>query len=554
MKAPHLLPALAAVLIAAGALGGGYLYARSIEARYLHALAPVIASSQFPVKFQGSAWQRAAFRERDLLPLYGSSELELINPYHAANVFKDYPTGFTIFPVGKMGAGCLAILQELAALGSDLQGKKVVISFTPPPFFRGMMPSDNYQGNSSPLYASALAFSMDLGISLKQKVARRMLDYPKALEHEPLTRFALHRLAEDSPLASAIYCGLMPLGQVQNLVFHLQDHWNALVFIHSMKPDLVHDVRHEPATLDWQVLAGEAELSYRDSAYNNPFGMAKHVWELDGSRLARQTNAYPGAIFPLVKAIRQMAQTISLAKEWTDLELLLQTLQELGARPLILSSPMKGAYYAYWAVPYQERRLYYDRLEKLTGDYNVPTIDFVDHDGDAFFTLDAASHISSKGWIYYCKALDAFYHAKEVTGAYALVSDLPAGPGPAPDGPREQIPNYEGFHDLNGPSAIAGWAWDTTRPDRSVPVDIYDGEELVATVIADRFSEGLKKAGIGDGRHVFVYAVPERLKDGRPHMIHVRVAGTGLDLKRTPKPLTVASGVRSQEPGVREKR
>jgi D-alanine transfer protein len=549
MKAPHLAPALAAVVIAAGAVGGGYLYARSVEARYLHALAPVIASSQFPVKFQGSAWQRAAFREADLLPLYGSSELELRNPYHAANLFKDYPTGFTIFPVGKMGAGCLAILQQLAAVGSDLRGKKVTISMTPPPFFRGMMPKENYQGNFSPLFASALAFSMDLDVPLKQRIARRMLDYPKTLENEPLTRFALCRLAEDSPLARAIYRALVPLGQIQNLVFQLQDHWNALVFIHSMASDLVHDVRHETGTLDWQALAGEAELSYRDTAYNNPFGIAKHVWELDGSRLGRQTNAYPGGIFPLVMAICEMPQTISSAKEWTDLELLLQTLQELGARPLILSSPMKGVFYAYWAVPYQERRLYYDRLEKLTGEHHVPTIDFADHDGDAFFTLDAASHMSSKGWIYYCKALDAFYHAKEIDGAYAFVADLPAGPGPAPDGPRKKIPHYEGFHDLNGPSAIAGWAWDRTRPDRSVPVDIYDGEELLATIAADQFSEGLKKAKIGNGRHVFTYAVPERLKDGRPHMIRVRIAGTGLDLKRTPRPLAVASKDRSQGSG-----
>jgi hypothetical protein len=321
-----------------------------------------------------------------------------------------------------------------------------------------------------------------------------------------------------------------------------------------MEPDLLHDVRHEPATLDWQVLAGEAELFYRDTAHNNPFGMAKHVWGRDGSRLGRQTNAYPGRIFPLVKRICDMAQTISFGKEWTDLELLLQTLEELGARPLILSSPMKGAYYAYWAVPYQERRLYYDRLEKLTEEYNVPTIDFADHDGDAFFTLDAASHISSKGWVYYSRALDAFYHAKGLDGAYALVSDLPGGPGPAPDGPREKIPHYEGFHDSNGPSTISGWAWDVTHPDRFVPVDIYDGEQLIATIAADRFSEGLKKAGIGNGRHVFAYAVRERLKDGRPHMIRVRIAGTGLDLKTTPKPLAVASGASGQEPVVREER
>jgi D-alanine transfer protein len=552
MKAPHLVPALAALVLTASALGGGYLYARSIEARYLHALAPVIASADFPVKFQGSAWQRAAFRETDLLPIYGSSELELKDPYHAANLFKDYPTGFTIFPVGKMGAGCLATLQKLAAVGPDLWGKKIVISITPPPFFRGMAPKDNYEGNFSPLYASAVAFSMELDIPLKQKIARRMLDYPKTLEKDPFTRLALHCLVEDWPLGSAFYRALMPLGQIQNLVFQLQDHWNALVFIHSIKPDLVHDVQHQSAHLDWQRLAGEAELRYRDNAHNNPFGMAKHLWDLDGRRLSRQVNAYPGTIHPLVMAIREMGQTISSAKEWTDLELLLQTLEELGARPLLLSSPMKGAYYAYWAISYAERRLYYDRLEKVTGEYNVPIIDFADHDGDLFFTLDAASHISSKGWIYYSKALDSFYHSKEIDGAYALVSELPPGPGPAPAGPRDKIPNYEGFHNSSGPLAIAGWAWDSIHPDRFVPVDIYDGKQLLATIAADRFSEGLKKAGIGNGRHAFLYAMPKHLKDGRPHMIRVRIAGTGLDLKKTPIPLATTSPVGVQGPVTRK--
>ncbi len=65
--------------------------------------APRIAADQFPIKCQGGAWQRAAFARTDLLPVYGSSELELQDPYHPANLFKEYPSGFTIFPMGKTG-------------------------------------------------------------------------------------------------------------------------------------------------------------------------------------------------------------------------------------------------------------------------------------------------------------------------------------------------------------------------------------------------------------------------------------------------------------------
>ena len=66
-----------------------------LESQYIHALAPVM----FPLKNDGTDLQREAFRTSDLLVVYGSSELEFLNPYHASTVFAAYPSGFTIFPV-----------------------------------------------------------------------------------------------------------------------------------------------------------------------------------------------------------------------------------------------------------------------------------------------------------------------------------------------------------------------------------------------------------------------------------------------------------------------
>jgi D-alanine transfer protein len=531
--APHLLPALTALLLVATALTGGYLYARHVERRFIHALAPERPDS-LPLKIQGSVLQREAFAQPDLLPIYGSSELELRDPYHASIVFEDYPTDFTVFPVGRMGAGSLCMLQMFAAIGSDLEDKKVAISITPPPFFRAMNPRDSYQGNFSALQASALAFSTDLSFSIKQQAARRMLDYPQTLEGQTLTRFALRRLAEGTAMDRFLYYTLVPLGKLQNLVFNLQDHWNTLLAIVE-KSELDSHVERKSGAFNWQAMAVDAESRYRRLADNNPFGMAPNIWARDGARLSRQVNAYPGGTFPLVRVIRQMAETIGEAKEWTDLELLLRALGELGARPLVLSSPMKGPFYAYWAVPQQARRLYYDRFRRLIKDCAVPALDFADHDGDTYFTLDASSHISSKGWVYYCRALDAFYHAVEVADARALIADLPPGPGPAPDGRRGPIPDYEGIHHVNGPTFIGGWVWDSTKPDAPVSVDIYDGDQRLATVVADRFNQALVYAGKGNGKHSFAYRVPERLRDGTAHMIRVQIAGTTLDLKNTPR-------------------
>ena len=532
MKAPHLWPALAALLIAASVLSGGYLQARRLESRYVHALAP----QQFSEKLQGSALQREAFAQPDLLPIYGSSELELKNTYHANTLFKNYPTDFTVFPVGQLGTSALVILQKLAAIGPDLAGKKIVISFTPPPFFRGMIAQDTYAGNFSPLHASALAFSSDLSDDLKQKVARRMLEYGPTLEHLPLTRFALEQLAAESVWSKFLYYAVFPLGKLQNAVLSLQDHWITLLYI-SHSGDLNPDIEHRPAELDWPSLARTAETEYRGLATNNPFGITPHVWKQDGKRLSRQVNAYPGGTMPLVKAIRQMGQTMANAREWNDLDLLLEALHEFGAKPLVLSTPMKGCFYAFWGVPYKDRQSFYSQIGMRTKTAGFPSLNFASHDGDTFFALDPACHLSTKGWVYYCRALDAFYHAREVGDTGSLIADLPRGPGPAPDGSGRPIPEYEGIHDLNGPVTINGWAWDTTQPDKPVKLDILDGTKLVKTITADKFSEGLLKAGKGNGAHGFALPVPPELRDGQPHTIRVRIAGTSLDLKNTPRAL-----------------
>jgi hypothetical protein len=85
---------------------------------------------------------------------------------------------------------------------------------------------------------------------------------------------------------------------------------------------------------------------------------------------------------------------------------------------------------------------------------------------------------------------------------------------------------------------ISGWAWDRSQPDTPISVDIYDGDNLLATVPADALREDLRSAGYGDGNHGFVHVIPTSLKDGRPHVIRARVPADNTDLIATPQVLT----------------
>src|SRR5215831_20122379 len=121
--APHLVSALIACTIIIAILCGGRLVAIQLERKTVHSIAP----KDFFIKNQGLAFERAAARTPDILLLYGSSELIDPIPNRASDFFHKEPTGFEVCPVGKAGTTSLIILQKLAALGSELRGRKVVV-------------------------------------------------------------------------------------------------------------------------------------------------------------------------------------------------------------------------------------------------------------------------------------------------------------------------------------------------------------------------------------------------------------------------------------------
>jgi D-alanine transfer protein len=192
VKLPHLVSSLLALLFLLVGVFAGSAYAESVENEYVHALAP----AWFPQKSQGSALHKAALRQPDLLPIYGGSELGYPDPYHANAIFQNYPTGFTIYTVGRARVEPLIILEKLAAVGHDLEGKKVIITLSPDFVMVGMSSPSGYAFNFSPLHSYGLAFSTDLSEGLKREEAARMLNYPATLRKHPLLKFALERLAE----------------------------------------------------------------------------------------------------------------------------------------------------------------------------------------------------------------------------------------------------------------------------------------------------------------------------------------------------------------------
>lgn len=430
MKTPHLLPAAFALLVVAGALTGEWFHARRLERRAIAALAAE-GEPNLSMLAHRRALQEAALHRHDLLPLYGSSEVLVPDPYHAQELFRTYPTGFRPVPFGERGACCLLQLQKLGALGGELRGHKVAVSFTPSNFFHETLRADAYAGNFSRLDANELAFSTDLSFRVKRYAAGRMRRYPDTLDGDPLLRFALDHLAGDTPADRALYLAALPLGRLQCLLMRLNDHWETVCYLREHPP---HDTAaRRPGAIDWPTLADQAERAARLRLGGRP---------VDSDRRAESQS--PDALLSQVEPGNRDAlflRWLEQSREWGDLDALLTALRQQGAEPLLLSPPINGTRFDRAGVSAAVRRAYYDRLQALADAHGVPLADFADHDDDPDFLIDF-SHLTSKGWIYYARALDAFYHAP---GADRL-----AGRAFASNARRADLPERTGKPCSNG--------------------------------------------------------------------------------------------------------
>ena len=400
---PHAVPALIATVLVVVVLFVVSSHARTVTNDSITRLGPALNDTESPLfeqKNQGSVLQRAAITQSDVLMVYGASELlDSGVLYHARLLFREQAVGFDLFPIAREGAPILGSLQKIASVGEEARGRKVVISISPGLFLDRMAPPAYYAGNYSALQAGELIFGSDISLSVKRGAARRMLDYPATLADDPFLRIALECLGHDSLPAVACHTALTPIGRLRNQTLRLQDEWRVQALIGAAAQSSPPEPRGDAAP-DWDSLMVRAERDYRAQSANNPFGFWDTYWTEKGNGLL----ALAGT-----SSDERFLQRLNESKSWDDLDLLLRGLRDLGAEPLVISSPIHGPYYDFLGVSGTARAAYYERLRVLTGANGSALVDFAGYEEDRAFATDQWGHLSPKGWVAYAKVLDEFY-------------------------------------------------------------------------------------------------------------------------------------------------
>jgi D-alanine transfer protein len=379
------LPHLFSGTVASGFVAVVLLVAGMVAVHREHATVHATAPELFPLKNQGLAFQRAAARAPNVLPFYGSSELTAVPVPERANIFfRTAPTGFQVSPVGAGGMPPLIISQKIAALGSDLRGKKLAISLSPG--LTAHPARKAYDANFSLMAASEMVFGAALDFKLKRQIASRMLKSHSTLKKNPLLGFAVRRLASHRWFDRVLFCAIWPIGKVQNAALEMQDHFAALGHIlHKIKPA----PQQQRTTVDWSKLIAKAD-EYKSSDEDDIRRSADPQPAPDNRDVAFRTRMDEG-------------------EGWIEFELLLRTLASVHARPLLLSMPIAGQFYDQTGISREARETYYKKLRALAQRYHFALIEFKGHDEDPAFLYRHQSHLTAKGWIYYDRALDEFF-------------------------------------------------------------------------------------------------------------------------------------------------
>jgi D-alanine transfer protein len=398
---PHLAAAIAAVLVAAACLCAIHLHVRAILPAHL----AEFARRTSPIKLSGNVLQECAFSTPNEMPIYGSSELDRSAANRPDEFFRDRPTGFSVFPIGRGGTTCLMLLQKVAAAGAVVRGKKTAVFLSPTWFSKEEVGENAVDGNLTADQVSAWVFSRAISAGLKQKIALRLQDYPESLEKEELLTRAMDCLANPTPVNRLVFQALTPCGWLQNLIYQQLEYcsiWREIIKYSSDAPQSPAPSPGAVTTPDWDRLAAEAERRDRATDHGVSFSAAISPNDSDIRKMAKAPAR------PVRNRNAEFAAKMLDSKEWDDLGLLMEGLKELGADALFVDQPFNGIYRDLGGTTQAGRKPYYDKLARVIAAGGFPLQDYPEHEEDRFFFNDTG-HPSGKAWIYYDHGLDDFY-------------------------------------------------------------------------------------------------------------------------------------------------
>ncbi|MDR3539709.1 MAG: D-alanyl-lipoteichoic acid biosynthesis protein DltD [Desulfosporosinus sp.] len=350
----------------------------------------------------GSIFQRKAMETGDVLPIYGSSELETGHAFNPTHVFGNRPTRFTPFIIGRGSCQTLVHILNIAA-DHNLNDKKIVITFSPDWYedLNGLS-NDRLAMNSSPLKVYDVLFSPDLPRQLKNRILLRILDLPQVVNEDYFLKVYLTAYRSSDWISPLQRLLLWPLARLEYAALQVQDARNVIRSTSELDrrtvTELASPTPDQP--LNWQQLDKQAVLEAQTKMQNN---------------LNLSDNLYAQYVRPNIMNSQKGVNKLTPSVEYDDLRLMLDLLREKHVNALFVMIPYNGLFRDYTGLSSVIRQAYYAKVSQIIQGRGFQFVNLSAHEKELYYMQDA-SHLGWKGWAELDQVLDNFYHNRHASG------------------------------------------------------------------------------------------------------------------------------------------
>ena len=344
-----------------------------------------------PLVFQGMYLQERMLQEPNSMPLYGSSELNRFDPFHPYNYARATNAPYSTFMIGRGGMQSITHFLNFAAQEKNLKDKKIVFIVSPQWFTKKGMGELHFSPNYSMLHAYDLAYNKDIDVKLRNRAMERLLEFETVNRDQLLRTIYQYQLSngKERPIVGRL---AMLAGHFQKALLEKKDLYYSLFprESHKLKSN---DKLVANQTFEQQLKNAEKYGKKRvtnDLMIENKFYKRLVNADLTKFKGSRKNEDY------------------TVSPEYEDFQLVIDILKDAGAKPLFISIPVNGYWYDYNEYPQERRQKYYEKMEQVLTNANVPYVNFSDHEYDPYFIMDTI-HIAWKGWVYVDQELDNYW-------------------------------------------------------------------------------------------------------------------------------------------------
>lgn len=334
---------------------------------------------------KGTLVQDKMYQSDAYYPIYGSSELEKDDPFNPAILLNNRnQVSKKPFLIGTGGSTDLVNAVELGSQYGNLKGKKMAFIVSPQWFTKNGLTQDNFKARISKVQLNQLFNQEQLSPELKQRYAKRLLQFKDVENRSYLEKVAQGKTQEDKS-----YLSNFKDEQLKKI--------EAIKAVYPLRKSPVSHVDSVTSKNDsWDDVMKEAEIYGAKHTKTNEFGIRDEYWDL---------------IKKHKRKINRNHEFRENSPEFKDLELLVDTLREAGADVDYIIIPSNGKWYDHIGIDKDRRQNIYKKIDKTIVDHGGQTYDMSDKDYEPYVVSDAV-HIGWKGWVYITKNINEHMHQK----------------------------------------------------------------------------------------------------------------------------------------------